>query len=1278
MATGRLTTRLQVGSAAWVAEERSSATQIAEAEVEEFTFSARNELDWLNEHMAEIFNENQMNVTEMFKTPGKLRGKTPRTARKRNPLEVRAPLSDIFSASPRQNGNGSPLRQVYNERQAPKFKVAEDVPPAPQASFAVPPKPARAGNNIFQDSGYHGSQSTQAASMVFEESQEATQPFTQPWSPSRTPAKTNLLSVVDDVQSEERRTTEGSYESAKEEQTMQVAVEKVATDTAPSPAPAKPIEMNFDSPEQRPASPQLKSPDTAAPAPLEKELPPLPGTEVKEIGVFDEAATPSDGSSPVRQIVRKSSLSFAALPAREPLTTKKSIGNRPSYLEQNRTSYYGRGNDDRGFENLGGDDDEMDVDTVEPAAEPASKAAQAFNKTYTQRLQDQISMLGQSKPNAPRPSKSIPNIAAMAAQQQESRPAASPARTERAFNAPGAFPEDEDSWIGPPTTAAPSNSFSPRPALTKSYTTEVMEDIRGKESIGGHEFNVPKQREIRQPSPLREVAQHRPNGLFGHAKSQSTSVIRSPNKVHDANELLKKTISVSNPNPGGEQSPLKSPTRSYRESPLKAAKDKLSSILKTSKGLFASSAAASADAMASTLSPPPGRMTYQASQSLADLMESTHAPSIYPTLKTQPSSQSLIPESPSKKATMRKAKEKEVRDAEVMVQQLNKLDREREKEAEKARLFTQQERERVAAMERKVAAQKEQKEQERRAAAAQKEEERRLAAQKEEDRRVAAQQEEDRLAAIQKEEERKALEREALAREAPVPRATRTSPRKTKAQLEAEGKAAAAAAEYADENVEMTEASSIPQSLSRSQIGRPKDPVKRPLRPTAKQPPTTSRGAPVVIRVNTGSRPFQPSNAALAASLGDSLPPAAPQPVAGPSRAKQPVRGLHPKASVDSLKSVSSSTTTKVKALEAAAKKREQDEREAQRKRDAKAELTSQLESKRNAQRALEKKQELEKAKLNRPPPPPARPNPHAERDKPLPATHRAEPESVHRMNPRPQEESRMNTLQNTTKAPPKRPMPADEAQSRPTMQRNGPSYHQNDSKRRKTEDEFLDDAMETQPRGAMAPPIRQSTIRQKDVPMKSLFPTGYSTAPSHNTVHNAIPQHMQSKPTRPMDMTQTSKAPINFAPNPAHKTPARPLGPGHPNGKSTSKPSAKSSPRYMNGENIDLPEIHTDSEDEDSDAGGDFAVPDWANSPNLAAGIMAQEGCDPTSVFGPPSELKMEEVFRNKERWGKFRQRTSSANWSGTDRLTEEEIQRDLVARERLRREGGWTYGMS
>jgi hypothetical protein len=52
--------RLAVGTAAWISEERSSAHQFAQSEIEEFSYSARNEVEWLNEHMAEIFSENQM------------------------------------------------------------------------------------------------------------------------------------------------------------------------------------------------------------------------------------------------------------------------------------------------------------------------------------------------------------------------------------------------------------------------------------------------------------------------------------------------------------------------------------------------------------------------------------------------------------------------------------------------------------------------------------------------------------------------------------------------------------------------------------------------------------------------------------------------------------------------------------------------------------------------------------------------------------------------------------------------------------------------------------------------------------------------------------------------------------------------------------------------------------------------------------------------------------------------------------------------------------------
>jgi hypothetical protein len=60
MAATRANPRLQVGSAPWISNERSSTFQVVESEAEEFTFSARNEIDWLNEHMAEIFSENQV------------------------------------------------------------------------------------------------------------------------------------------------------------------------------------------------------------------------------------------------------------------------------------------------------------------------------------------------------------------------------------------------------------------------------------------------------------------------------------------------------------------------------------------------------------------------------------------------------------------------------------------------------------------------------------------------------------------------------------------------------------------------------------------------------------------------------------------------------------------------------------------------------------------------------------------------------------------------------------------------------------------------------------------------------------------------------------------------------------------------------------------------------------------------------------------------------------------------------------------------------------------
>jgi len=151
----------------------------------------------------------------------------------------------------------------------------------------------------------------------------------------------------------------------------------------------------------------------------------------KETQAVEDLPSPSDGSSPVRALVRKSSLTFAALPAREPLANKKSIGGRTqrtSHSEQskvtatNRESYYNRHTDGK---SLGGlrqpqlaeevvGDGHMEVDeqttgtsqmTIDnPVAEATT--LDLHHKSSTQRLHDKISMLGQSQPT--RPTKSIP------------------------------------------------------------------------------------------------------------------------------------------------------------------------------------------------------------------------------------------------------------------------------------------------------------------------------------------------------------------------------------------------------------------------------------------------------------------------------------------------------------------------------------------------------------------------------------------------------------------------------------------------------------------------------------------------------------------------------------------------------------------------------------------------------------------------------------------------------------------------------------------------------
>lgn len=47
-----------IGSAQWLLDERQQTNDLVAQELEDFSFSVRNELEWLNEHMAEIFAQN--------------------------------------------------------------------------------------------------------------------------------------------------------------------------------------------------------------------------------------------------------------------------------------------------------------------------------------------------------------------------------------------------------------------------------------------------------------------------------------------------------------------------------------------------------------------------------------------------------------------------------------------------------------------------------------------------------------------------------------------------------------------------------------------------------------------------------------------------------------------------------------------------------------------------------------------------------------------------------------------------------------------------------------------------------------------------------------------------------------------------------------------------------------------------------------------------------------------------------------------------------------------
>ncbi|KAI0506434.1 hypothetical protein F5B22DRAFT_623543 [Xylaria bambusicola] len=1314
-------TRMQVGSAPWIEEERSSATQIAQSEVEEFTFSVQNDFDWLNEHMAEVFSENQINVAEIFKTPGKLRGKTPRTVRKANPGESRVPLSNIFSSTPK--GGPNPFAVANHGRpNTPRVKIAVDPQPSPPKAFVStsPLKQTASSKPVPQaepasvvDSGYHGSQSQDVMevddSAVLDEE-------TQPSSPQNSAHVGRVAFYMSPIHKDMRSPAHPSSDPAPESGVGDSPTQYFTAHAAAAPSPTKDLSHHetttpIGSP-AAPPSPILEESPTPAKVTENGHTPSAEPPDV-DIGVtetvIDEVPrSPSDGSSPIRPIVRKSSLNFASLPAREPIT-HKSIGNRisrTSHLDQNRPSYYrhtgGKSIGHAKQDVIDDENDEMDIDDFPAPPNPQTDTddAAVHSKTYTQRLQDQINKLGKPQANVQQVSKATMNPSTSPSSPVTSAPPQStPGRRAVSPNkmpaTPGAFPEDDDDWIEPLGTPDDASNFkSPRPGLSKSYTTDVMEGVSGKNTISEPDFAVPTTKsQITNTNPLRSPVLERTAGVFGHHKSVSVPVLPVMGQNNDGENAIKKTISVSNPPlttvaEDGQPTTPKSPSRGFNNSPLKQVKNKLSSILKSSRGLLASSAAISAEGKSSLLSPSTTRLGLHIGPSTESLRSPTakEPQSLYPDLSRQVTETQTIASTASPERTEgrrtrasierekaeEKRKKEEAKEARRQAEQMEKLEKAREKEREKARVFSK-EQERLAAMEKQLAEQKEQ------------------------EKRIA------------------------MATPANVAKSAKNNSRKPKSQAVSDDQGVdAPGIEEKTEDVEMSDAPNTMPPPSVSRMAAPSSAmktreIKRPVRPTKET--SKAKQAPTVIRVNMGSQQshYHPSNSMLSSSLHDTLSQSQVK-----SKASQP--SLQTKPSLQSLKS-STSSAGRPKALEVAARRKEQEEREAQRKRDAKAELDrkraalQEEERRQEQQRKLEAEQQkeeerkqaalqaeakknaqrqamLEKAKQTRAPPPAVRSQPSGPPDYSRSEAGSSRPPS--RMNstaPRSQDESSRPVnavLSNASKAQAKRPLAqesGDDSAPHSALIRNGAGFQPKESKRMRMTDELNDPAETEKQPSLKGAPVRPSGGLKKDLPTKPMFPTGYTNAPSQNVTRDLFKATVTSqhnshiKAAHPLDMAQVSKSAIPFASNThgvagSSKTPARPAGIAA--AKSAAKSATRSSPRFQNGESIELPEINTDDEDDEDEDDGKGLVADWADSPNLRRALVEQENKNPFEVFGAPAPLNMEEVFaRSKDRFPKFRARTSSANWSGPDGLTEEDIRKDLAARERMRREGGWSYDM-
>lgn len=1151
------------------------------------------------------------NFADVFKTPGKLRGKTPRTARKQNALAPRQPLTDIFAPNTQMVPPSTHKNAFYDK--VAHFQVAEDQENYRPASRSKSPQRSGKPGNI--DSGYHGM--TDDEMDVDTRTEVTTQPSQQ------SAAQTVLVREdqapvqrIDTDVAEIGTTSDESFLSAKEDLSSRNASHEQLREHPKNNGPAvADVEVVDTAAEMSREDPPIYI------AAQDSEMEPMD----QDMDDHESPQTPSDTSSPEKPLQRKSSFNFTSLPAREPLTAKRSIGVRESQhdVQPDRNDVLARSFGAEKSMSVPMNDEDVDMQSQSKPEE-----AKLHNKTSTQLLHERITMLGKSKKSIPAV---VPSSQAIYPQLPVADVETGPAS--QILSKSTATVDDEDDWIA-----------TSKPRATEQEATAAPERTR--------------------PAM--------------HQKSISTTNIPSPRPDLPTNSGHLKAASVSNLSlahaAGIAQSttPAGSPAHKKHDGPLSASKSRLWSALKSAKNIFASSASASAAAKLEAHSNSPAAVHRSPKRDISGdskMAAVYNMPgAMYSNMSVAPSMESTHSVKTTNSVEIDRKREKEAR---VQQKAADELEKAREKEK------------------RTAAKQQEQQVKAEQAAAAKKEKEL---------KKTAAQEERPPSADSGKsQEEKQALKSMTSAGKLRAP-----------ARLMRPFKHDQPASKPAPVSIRVTSQS--------QRLGQGSSALNRSQHESMAPPPPPKSNLRTASAAGNVRSSTAPNNARVKA-----LETAARKKEADEKAAQ---KKLEQKRELD-----------RKRAAKAEEERRaEEDRRAAEQQRVQEAKLAVQrkaeqqaVEARRREQQRYEQQRQQEEAQRAR-------------------AAHElADVIKRERAQQAPQprgdvggtlrqlveksavaDHSGRAPIQVNPAKPPKRMFPheddgAQQGSQRPGLVRGPPSYQNNDAKRRRTNEE---EEEPDQRHSVMAPPKRPSNMRmvrhesrntqcsEADISPQentlSKFPHGYTHAPAATSHHASnmykatiTAQHQMqhsSKPTHPTQTVQMSNARIPFAenvnppaqyhgyqqPHPGHenaqtnkfKTPARPAQAPRP------PKSAKSSPLYPNGDAIQLPEIQTDSEDEDSEdeaTGGGFRAPSWVESPALKDLLTQQQLLDPEKVFGPIPELRMEEVFKggkNPERLKRFRERGSSARWvESGDAVTSAEKRRDMEGRERVVRDGGWRF---